>query len=101
MGLRAPKIVARKGSAAPGMGNRQPIDTEMYHRRWHRPAALGRVAVYHRSHATPPKIRAPMVTDLVSLAIIALIAFACPILCRLIPNKAVPETVLLLAAGTC
>lgn len=40
-----------------------------------------------------------MVTDLVSLAIIALIAFACPILCRLIPNKAVPETVLLLAAG--
>ena len=99
MGLRAPKIVARKGSAAPGMGNRQPIDTEMYHRRWRRPAALGRVAVYHRSHATPLKIRAPMVTDLVSLAIIALIAFACPILCRLIPNKAVPETVLLLAAG--
>lgn len=40
-----------------------------------------------------------MVTDLVSLAIIALIAFACPIICRLIPNKAVPETVLLLAAG--
>ena len=36
-----------------------------------------------------------MVTDLVSLAIIALIAFACPILCRLIPNKAVPEPVLL------
>ena len=40
-----------------------------------------------------------MVTDLVSLAFIALIAFLCPILCRLIPNKAVPETVLLLAAG--
>ena len=39
-----------------------------------------------------------MVTDLVSLAFIALIAFLCPILCRLIPNKAVPETVLLLAA---
>lgn len=40
-----------------------------------------------------------MVTDLVSLAIIALIAFLCPIICKLIPNKAVPETVLLLAAG--
>ncbi|WP_302961798.1 cation:proton antiporter [uncultured Adlercreutzia sp.] len=40
-----------------------------------------------------------MVTDLVSLAIIALIAFVCPIICKLIPNKAVPETVLLLAAG--
>lgn len=40
-----------------------------------------------------------MVTDLVSLAIIALIAFICPIICKLIPNKAVPETVLLLAAG--
>ena len=40
-----------------------------------------------------------MVTDLVSLAIIALIAVICPIICKLIPNKAVPETVLLLAAG--
>ncbi len=40
-----------------------------------------------------------MVGDLVSLAFIALISFICPILCRLIPNKAVPETVLLLAAG--
>lgn len=40
-----------------------------------------------------------MVTDLVSLAFIALIAFLCPILCKLIPNQAVPETVLLLGAG--
>lgn len=40
-----------------------------------------------------------MVVDLVSLAIIAFIAFICPIICKLIPNKAVPETVLLLGAG--
>ncbi len=40
-----------------------------------------------------------MSADLISLSIIALIAFAAPILTRLVPNKLVPETVLLLIAG--
>ena len=34
-----------------------------------------------------------MTVDLVSLAIIALVAAACPIVAKLIPNKLVPETV--------
>ena len=37
-----------------------------------------------------------MTVDLVSLAIIALVAAACPIVAKLIPNKLVPETVFLL-----
>ncbi|RDB60887.1 sodium:proton exchanger [Gordonibacter sp. 28C] len=40
-----------------------------------------------------------MPVDLISLAIIALVAAACPILARLIPGKLVPETVFLLIAG--
>lgn len=40
-----------------------------------------------------------MTVDLVSLAIIALVAAASPIVARLIPNKLVPETVFLLIAG--
>ena len=40
-----------------------------------------------------------MTVDLVSLAIIALVAAACPIVAKLIPNKLVPETVFLLIAG--
>ena len=40
-----------------------------------------------------------MPVDLVSLAVIALVAAACPILARLIPNKLIPETVFLLIAG--
>lgn len=44
--------------------------------------------------------RQPMTVDLVSLAIIVLVATARPIVAKLIPNKLVPETVLLLIAGT-
>ena len=40
-----------------------------------------------------------MTADLVSLCVIALVAFACPLLARLVPGKLVPETVFLLAAG--
>lgn len=40
-----------------------------------------------------------MTTDLVSLSIIALVAAACPIAARLVPNRLVPETVFLLVAG--
>ena len=40
-----------------------------------------------------------MTVDLVSLAIIALVAAARPIVAKLIPNKLVPETVFLLIAG--
>lgn len=40
-----------------------------------------------------------MTVDLISLAIIALVAAACPIVAKLIPNKLVPETVFLLIAG--
>ena len=40
-----------------------------------------------------------MPVDLISLAIIALVAAACPILAKLIPGKLVPETVFLLIAG--
>ncbi len=40
-----------------------------------------------------------MTADLVSLAVIALVAAACPIAARLIPGKLVPETVFLLIAG--
>ena len=40
-----------------------------------------------------------MPVDLISLAIIALVAAACPILAKLIPGKLIPETVFLLIAG--
>lgn len=40
-----------------------------------------------------------MTVDLISLAVIALVAAACPIVAKLIPNKLVPETVFLLIAG--
>lgn len=40
-----------------------------------------------------------MTVDLVSLALIALVAAASPIVAKLIPNKLVPETVFLLIAG--
>ncbi|OUO87770.1 sodium:proton exchanger [Gordonibacter sp. An230] len=40
-----------------------------------------------------------MTVDLVSLAIIALIAAASPIVAKIVPNKLVPETVFLLIAG--
>ena len=40
-----------------------------------------------------------MTVDLVSLAVIALIAAASPIVAKLVPNKLVPETVFLLIAG--
>ena len=40
-----------------------------------------------------------MPVDLVSLAVIALVAAACPIVAKLIPNKLIPETVFLLIAG--
>lgn len=40
-----------------------------------------------------------MPTDLISLSIIALVAAACPIAAKLIPNKLIPETVFLLIAG--
>lgn len=40
-----------------------------------------------------------MTTDLISLAVIALVAACCPILAKLIPGKLVPETVFLLIAG--
>lgn len=40
-----------------------------------------------------------MTVDLVSLAIIALVAAASPIVAKLIPNKLIPETVFLLIAG--
>lgn len=40
-----------------------------------------------------------MPVDLISLAIIALVAAACPILAELIPGKLIPETVFLLIAG--
>lgn len=40
-----------------------------------------------------------MTVDLVSLAVIALVAAASPIVAKLIPNKLVPETVFLLIAG--
>lgn len=40
-----------------------------------------------------------MTADLVSLAIIALIAFLCPLVAQNIPGKPIPETVFLLAAG--
>ena len=41
-----------------------------------------------------------MTADLVSLGAIALIAFLCPLLARLVPRGLVPETVFLLIAGT-
>ncbi len=40
-----------------------------------------------------------MAADLVSLAIVALVAFLCPIVANSIPGKPIPETVFLLAAG--
>lgn len=40
-----------------------------------------------------------MTADFISLALIALVAFVCPILARLIPGKLIPETVFLLIAG--
>lgn len=40
-----------------------------------------------------------MTVDLISLALIALVAAACPIVAKLIPNKLIPETVFLLIAG--
>lgn len=40
-----------------------------------------------------------MPVDLISLAIIALVAAACPILAKLIPGKLIPETVFLFIAG--
>lgn len=40
-----------------------------------------------------------MTTDLISLAIIVLVAALCPIVARLVPNKLIPETVFLLIAG--
>ncbi len=46
-----------------------------------------------------PTRKSPMAVDLVSLAIIALVAAIAPILARLIPGKVIPETVFLLIAG--
>lgn len=40
-----------------------------------------------------------MTSDLISLSIIAIVAFASPVIAQLIPGKPVPETVLLLAFG--
>ena len=40
-----------------------------------------------------------MTQDLVSLAVIALVALICPIVAKLIPSKLIPETVFLLVAG--
>lgn len=40
-----------------------------------------------------------MTQDLVSLAVIALVALVCPIVAKLIPGKLIPETVFLLVAG--
>lgn len=40
-----------------------------------------------------------MTVDLISLAIIALVAAVCPIIAKLVPRNLVPETVLLLIAG--
>lgn len=40
-----------------------------------------------------------MTVDLISLAMIALVAAACPIIAKLIPGKLIPETVFLLIAG--
>lgn len=40
-----------------------------------------------------------MTADFISLGLIALVAFICPILARLIPGKLIPETVFLLIAG--
>ena len=40
-----------------------------------------------------------MTQDLVSLAVIALVALICPIVAKLIPGKLIPETVFLLVAG--
>ena len=40
-----------------------------------------------------------MTQDLVSLAVIALVALICPIVAKLMPGKLIPETVLLLVAG--
>lgn len=40
-----------------------------------------------------------MEQELVSLFVVALCAFVCPVLSSLLPNKVVPETVFLLAAG--
>lgn len=40
-----------------------------------------------------------MPVDLVSLAVIALVAAVCPIAARLVPNRLIPETVFLLIAG--
>lgn len=41
-----------------------------------------------------------MTADLVSLAVIALVAAASPIVAKLVPNKLIPETVFLLIAGS-
>ncbi len=40
-----------------------------------------------------------MTADLVSLAVIALVALACPVAAKMIPGKLIPETVFLLMAG--
>lgn len=40
-----------------------------------------------------------MATDLIALAVIALVAFLCPLIAQNIPGKPVPETVLLLLGG--
>ncbi len=40
-----------------------------------------------------------MTQDLVSLAVIALVALVCPIVAKLIPGQLIPETVFLLVAG--
>lgn len=40
-----------------------------------------------------------MAADLISLSVIALLAFACPLIAQNIPGKPVPETVLLLVGG--
>ena len=40
-----------------------------------------------------------MALEFTSLAVIALVAFVCPIIARLVPGKLVPETVFLLIAG--
>ena len=40
-----------------------------------------------------------MAEDFISLAVIAVVAFACPIVARIAPGKLIPETVFLLIAG--
>lgn len=57
------------------------------------------MAMFTCTYAEYARKASPMTIDLVSLAIIALVAAASPIVAKLIPNKLVPETVLLLAAG--